>query len=628
MTDGTMSTGTGSSNGLPAGYGRSCTNCSKAKCRCILRSEGGSCERCHRLGKECHQIAATRKRTSKRSTSSRTAQLEEKLEDLVSILRATQKGDQNVLDAYASSTTTTKPSTKVHASSMPHLFPTSRLDSLAAAATADTPPPPSAPEPASKSFCVDTAIPSIGSDAYVRPEPTPAEAEIYIGKFRDWLRNFPFMHLPDHVTADALRKERPFLWTCIMNMTSMSLPQQQILRDKVRQELSDRMVFNNERTMDVLLGLIAYISWATMNTGPGSKPFLILYSQLAATILYDMGLTRNPHEEHMSGLYLKVWSLRPTPPPKVRTMEERRAALALWYLTSVCTSFIGKMETLHWTSHMEESLETLDREKDQPLDEILVALVRTQLINEEAQKLLRLQGCGDDSQGPTHIYKPGLLMRLEELRRRLPPALHSHYVVQLQLYATEAEVHSVALFTGQAIPEATRISSMFSCTKASATWFEWFFSVPLMEVPGLPFNVYVSMSHLQAILYRLTTSEDPAWDKQVLRNTADLLVLLDKTIDVFCKVGEVYCLRTDDSDGTVFLKGARILRNVRNFWEPALAHILNNNLPTPTSQTSQPLNAMPPLEPKMMMDPSHIIGPGFDLNDMTWMTDIFGPWET
>lgn len=200
--------------------------------------------------------------------------------------------------------------------------------------------------------------------------------------------------------------------------------------------------------------------------------------------------------------------------------------------------------------------------------------------------------------------------------------------MQLQLYATEAEVHSVGLFTEQEIPEATRISSMFSCTKASAAWFEWFFSVPLMEVPSLPFVVYVSMSHIQAMLYRLTTSEDPAWDKQVLRNTADLLVLLDKTIDVFCKVGEVYCLRTDDSDGTVFLKGARILRNVRNFWEPALTQILNNNLPTPNSQTSQPLNTMPPLEPKMMMDTNPVLGPGFDLNDMTWMTDIFGPWDT
>ncbi len=72
-----------------------------------------------------------------------------------------------------------------------------------------------------------------------------------------------------------------------------------------------------------------------MNTGPGTKPFLILYCQLATTIIYDMGLTRNPNEEQQSGLYLKVWSLRPAPPPKVRTMEERRAALALWFLTSV-----------------------------------------------------------------------------------------------------------------------------------------------------------------------------------------------------------------------------------------------------------------------------------------------------
>src|SRR5687768_4134419 len=73
-----------------AGYGRSCTNCSRAKCKCILRPDGQICERCHRLRKDCQPMVSSRKRTVKKSSSSRTAQLEEKLDDLVSILRASQ----------------------------------------------------------------------------------------------------------------------------------------------------------------------------------------------------------------------------------------------------------------------------------------------------------------------------------------------------------------------------------------------------------------------------------------------------------------------------------------------------------------------------------------------------------
>lgn len=74
---------------------------------------------------------------------------------------------------------------------------------------------------------------------------------------------------------------------------------------------------------------------AAMNTGPGTKPFLLLYCQLAVTILYDMGLTRDPNEELQFGLYLRVWNTRPPASPKVRTMEERRAVLSLWFYTSV-----------------------------------------------------------------------------------------------------------------------------------------------------------------------------------------------------------------------------------------------------------------------------------------------------
>lgn len=94
--------------------------------------------------------------------------------------------------------------------------------------------------------------------------------------------------------------------------------------------------------------------------------------------------------------------------------------------TRRCTSILGKMETLVWTRHMDDCLDVLERENDQPQDEVLVAVVRAQLVNEDVQKLLRRQGSGDNGQGPTHIHKAGLVARLEQLRQRLPERLHTH----------------------------------------------------------------------------------------------------------------------------------------------------------------------------------------------------------
>lgn len=72
-----------------------------------------------------------------------------------------------------------------------------------------------------------------------------------------------------------------------------------------------------------------------MNTGPGTRPFLITYTQLATIVLYDQGLTRSPNDEQHSAVCLKVWAGRPAPPQKQRTMEERRVILALWFTSSM-----------------------------------------------------------------------------------------------------------------------------------------------------------------------------------------------------------------------------------------------------------------------------------------------------
>ena len=94
---------------ISAPYGHACTNCAKAKCKCVFsRGSTSVCDRCHRLSRECVPSQTVRKRgsararsalrsstsglgsrdTSKDSDIARTAQLEEKLDDLVSLLRS------------------------------------------------------------------------------------------------------------------------------------------------------------------------------------------------------------------------------------------------------------------------------------------------------------------------------------------------------------------------------------------------------------------------------------------------------------------------------------------------------------------------------------------------------------
>jgi hypothetical protein len=83
-------------------YGHACSNCVKAKCKCIPR-EGRGCERyisnefqvwglhelilnrCHRLSKSCQPATFVRKAGSQRTA--RKSQLEDKLDSLVTLLQ-------------------------------------------------------------------------------------------------------------------------------------------------------------------------------------------------------------------------------------------------------------------------------------------------------------------------------------------------------------------------------------------------------------------------------------------------------------------------------------------------------------------------------------------------------------
>lgn len=84
------------------------------------------------------------------------------------------------------------------------------------------------------------------------------------------------------------------------------------------------------------------------------------------------------------------------------------------------------MDSLRWTTHMEDSLEVLEREKEFPSDDVLATLVKLQLVSEEAQKLLVQDVMGDNGQTPTFVFKRGILSRLQAIRDGISPNVASN----------------------------------------------------------------------------------------------------------------------------------------------------------------------------------------------------------
>lgn len=194
------------------------------------------------MNKECRPSVTVRKRHAKRPGASKTAQLEQKLDGLVSLLKSATQSMPLAADPNVTAMWGVEHDNNIQANST--TSPNSTL------------PTPATPGSESPSYH------SPKSPVPCASEPSPYEAEEYLRIFRTQRsKYFPFIYIPSTTSAQHLLRERPFLWLCIMVMSPKSTSQQLALSSKIRHVLSQKMLFGHERNLDLLLGLLAYIGW-------------------------------------------------------------------------------------------------------------------------------------------------------------------------------------------------------------------------------------------------------------------------------------------------------------------------------------------------------------------------------
>jgi hypothetical protein len=220
-----------------APYGQACVNCVKAKSRCILRAEG-DCERyvglevvrrlqsslsiaeidhlvprCHRLDKGCVPSATIRKRTAKQTKESKRAKLEDKLDDLVTLLR-TQQG----------------PLSQAPSATQQIVTPSS-LDYSPQQSGLETP-----------------------SDTGLTDRDLASFREVH-------LPYFPLLTLPASLSAPELSREKPMLALAIKTISNKAGYQQAQLSESLRGQVARRLFVDGEKSLDILLSMLIGMGW-------------------------------------------------------------------------------------------------------------------------------------------------------------------------------------------------------------------------------------------------------------------------------------------------------------------------------------------------------------------------------
>ncbi|KFY07957.1 hypothetical protein V492_06681 [Pseudogymnoascus sp. VKM F-4246] len=554
-----------------ASYGKACLYCVKSKTRCVSIPNGPKCERCQRLKKECQPASTVRKkRISKRpaaSASAKTAALEQKLDSIVQILQRSQGSIQPPIptenpspgefsDQSSSSTGIFNADVELRTEINTRTGfnggnSVSRKPPLACSLWTETEQRPDRhgcskdgyrecpnghPTPAA-SLVGGPSAPETPDTADYFPLESEAELEEALETYRTkMVPNFPVVCIRPDVTVEGMRSERPFLFLVIRAICSKNLRRQDALVLEVKKTLGREMLLEGTKTLDLFLGILVFGGWCHYSIC--SKPIISTVIQLGMSLAFDLGLTKPLLGEHVDVMrhYIIAHGCpkRSNGPSRVVTMEERRAVVGLYLVSSVASNYFQRTELMRWTPYLGECLRILEESQDFPTDSLLVHMIRAQLICNKGATSSWDDMFGDTTnQVPPNFYAKSLRSQLDDMERSIPVELKPNAILQLHIYATTLTIHAHCLGSTPPPPypdpaaQIQRLESLWATFTAVKSWFGVFLSLdafPLSRYRHLSIATLTQLGHCLAALYRLTSFESPdvAWCGDRVRVELDI----------------------------------------------------------------------------------------------------------
>jgi hypothetical protein len=221
------------------------------------------------------------------------------------------------------------------------------------------------------------------------------------------------------------------------------------------------------------------------------------------------------------------------------------------------SSHFQRIDAIRWTPYLDECLRMLAENREYPTDMLLAHFVRLQLIIERVTQAPWHDGPVDAAgsvRAPSVFYLKALQAQLEDFKRDVPPELQQNGrsiflrglpddmltlneigILLVHLYNTELSVHEITFSRAPVdsnSPDFQRLESLYACLQATRNWFDLFFTISLALYIGFS----MSISHCIIALHRLSTINDPDWDRGLVRETSNLSLVLDPLVKKLAQV--------------------------------------------------------------------------------------------
>ncbi|KAF2503286.1 hypothetical protein BU16DRAFT_555293 [Lophium mytilinum] len=415
--------------------GQACAECKSKKIRCLPREGSNVCQRCYQYNTECFIPESRRPKRQTRHIRNRMDQLEQSLTSIMGILATATPG-------VAAQDTP--------GISHPTPISSARL-SVAASQSSET--------------SDDTSRESIHSVS----QELLLESLAY---YRSIGGSFACVQIADPVDVRSFRQERPFLLLAIIVVTRWRHRTDQTrLEQEFLKDMGERFFVKGEKSMDLIQGLLVYLSWYHFFTPQPSQQGFRLAS-LAANLVIELGLHKKPQcssqhdaivgvtQSSISGGLSEFWK-----------REAQRALIGTYLACTLSAVLFRKANPLQYTEWLEQCAVSLAEESTYPSDKVLVHFVRLMHINEQVYDNLHHGdwGTGDTTNDEKiKLLVDAIERQLKGWKSKLPPELKDHYELGVWHNLIDAYTHEVGLYgslQGQPI-SMTRVAILFDCLTA------------------------------------------------------------------------------------------------------------------------------------------------------------------
>ncbi|PVH78621.1 hypothetical protein DL98DRAFT_421842 [Cadophora sp. DSE1049] len=358
--------------------------------------------------------------------------------------------------------------------------------------------------------------------------------------FRSKQRAFPFVVIPPNMSLDSLRRQRPFLFLAILCCaTEHNFKLQQHIELELRENLSRRILVNGEKTLDLLQGILVYLTWYHFYFHPDREQIYQL-SQMAISMTVDLGMDKSARQPPRCSRPSDVIPFMSNSRPSAGEIEGMRAYLGCYFLTSSICQGLRKPSNMKYSQHIKSCVQHITDAAIAESDHLIPYLIRLRQISDEANQAFNYDSIPNLPQLDsirTEILARAFGQQLDHMETSFPQEIWDNSQIKLsflhlRIYVNEVGFHAFAPSEPSLLSDLSgpswyhspaRNECILRCLRASTSYLDTFLTLPDNVISGMVTVDLLQLIYAVLILGSFASKVDaPTLDQHQARQSANL----------------------------------------------------------------------------------------------------------